>query len=403
MSGERDKPIEEEKNSQNSPRAQTKLAKHVGNLPLLISIILSGFIALVLSFPLFFTTKPGELLAAKFVWIGFIGLASFRVFVTGRVSRWRSVFFMILAWAFILEFKSALVGLAGSAWITKDVQEVPYCHIAISSTLLNHLHGQYLAITSGNFLKWSPLTAGAFFWLLATLSIGQGWCSWACFYGGLDTTFTKLVKKPILKLYHLPRSLRDFSLALLIAVVLFSFARSEPSYCLWLCPLKITTGFLDPNTLIRRMQFSSFAILGILFIILIPLFIKKRAFCTFLCPFGAWQALVGRINPFKVTINADTCTLCQQCMKVCPVYAISPEGVEKHEVSSYCNRCGDCFDACPTGAIHYSFGSGHLSGSILPRVFFLISAWLVGGSVSLLFVPAALVRLTHWINLFFHG
>ncbi|PIU40588.1 MAG: hypothetical protein COT00_00925, partial [Candidatus Omnitrophica bacterium CG07_land_8_20_14_0_80_50_8] len=287
-------------------------------------------------------------------WIGFIGFASFRTFKSGRVSRWRSIFFVILAWAFILEFKAKLIGLHGSAWFSPETQEVPYCHIAISSTLLNHLYGQLLAFSSAHYFQWSPLAAGAFFWLLGTLCIGQGWCSWACFYGGLDTTFSKLTKKPLIRLPYLPPGVRDFSLALFIAVVLLSFAKFEPVYCIWVCPLKISTGFLDPETGLRQIQLAIFATAGILFIILLPFLFKKRTFCTFLCPFGAWQSLVGRLNLFRVTIDPDTCTLCQQCLKVCPVYAIDAKGVLEHKVSSNCNRCGDCFDACPTGAIDYS-------------------------------------------------
>lgn len=339
-------------------------------------------------------TARAENLFAKLLWIGFIGWASYRVFRTGRVSRWRAIFFIILAWAFVLEFKAALVGLRGSPWLTSDIQEVPYCHVAIASSLLNYVYGQYLALTSGNYLKWSPLVAGAVFWLLATLSIGQGWCSWACFYGGLDTTFSKLRKTPVFKWFHLPKGLRDFSLALLIAVALISLVKLQPVYCLWICPLKISTGFLDPNTVVRQIQLAIFASLGIVSIILLPLLINKRTFCAFLCPFAAWQAWAGRLNPFRVTIDPAVCTSCGQCLKACPIYAIDQEGVKNHQISSYCNRCGDCFEACPTGAIDYTVLDQKPQG-INSRVLFLISAWLIGGSISLLFVPNAFLRIFH--------
>jgi len=369
--------------------------EHLPGFPFLISSGLSIFIVLCLSAPVFFSA-PGALFTAKLAWIFGIGFASYRVFRTGSVSKWRSLFFIILAWAFILEFKSTLIGLSGSAWVSPEIQEVPYCHIAIASTLLNHLYHQYLAVLSGHWLKWSPLAAGLFFWLLATLSIGQGWCSWACFYGGLDTTFSSFGKKPLLKWFHLPRGIRDFSLALLITVLVLSLVKTQPIYCLWGCPLKISTGFLDPDTAIRKLQLAIFAVAGILFIIGIPLLIKKRTFCTFLCPFGAWQALVGRISPFRVSIRPDLCTLCGQCLKACPVYAIDAEGVKEHKISSYCNRCGDCFDACPTGAIDYTI-RGLAPGTPLPRILFLVSAWLIGGSVSLLFVPSAMLKGIQWI------
>ena len=357
---------------------------------------------LILLFPVLWQAPrfSRELLFAKILWISLIGAASFRVFVTGLVSRSRSLFFIIFAWAFIVEFKSQLLSVAGSFWKSPLIQEVPYCHIAIASTLLNHLYSAYLAFTTPNPLQWMPLAAGVFFWLLGSLTIGQGWCSWACFYGGLDTTFSKLIKKPVLKWAHLPRGVRDFSLALFVTMILLSFAESKPFYCVWICPLKLSTGFLDPENAIRRLQLFIFASLGILFIVFIPLFVKKRTFCTFLCPFGAWQALVGNLNPFRVKIDPALCTHCKKCVIVCPVFAIDPYGTGDQTVSSYCNRCGECSDVCPSGAIDYTLAWAQ-NKPAYARPFFLVSAWIVGGAVSLLFVPSAMLKIAHWFFGFF--
>jgi len=392
LTGESEETVSRENKPGKEP-SSCRSAKSHGSLPQLPSLIFSAAIAAFLVFTFIGTTRGG-LLSAKLFWTALIGFASYRVFVTGRVSKWRSVFFIVLAWAFILEFKAGLLGLHGSAWLASEIQEVPYCHIAIVSTLLNHLYNQALALSSGNFLQWSPLAAGVLFWLMASLAIGPGWCSWACFYGGLDTMFSRMRKKPVFRCFHLPPHLRDFSLALFVAVLLLSLTSLQPVYCLWICPLKISTGFLDPDTSLRQIQLAIFATIGILFIIVLPLLINKRTFCTFLCPFGAWQYLMGRGNLFRVSINPSVCTLCEQCLKACPIYAIDLKGVREHKISDHCNRCGDCFDACPTGAIDYSI-LGKLNDTPIPRVLFLIAAWLVGGGVSLLFVPQALVRIFH--------
>ncbi|OGS50073.1 MAG: hypothetical protein A3J79_03435 [Elusimicrobia bacterium RIFOXYB2_FULL_62_6] len=128
-----------------------------------------------------------------------------------------------------------------------------------------------------------------------------------------------------------------------------------------------------------------------------PLLTKKRTFCSFLCPFGAWQAFWGRLNPFRVTIEAGSCAACGVCMDACPMSAIKcgPDG--KAEISAYCNLCGECMEACPRGGFRYSIlgvkaadpgkGFGRL---LAPESFLVFSGLVTGGTFSALFAPAAL-------------
>ncbi len=346
--------------------------------------------------------QAGPLLVARLVWVVAVAFMAYRVFVTGRISRWRSVFFIILSFAFIVQFKANLIGLTGRAFVTSEIQEVPYCHIAIASSFLNHIYQQYLAFMSGSWQKWSPLTWGLL-WLGITLVLGQAWCSWACFYGGLDTGFARLLRRPLLKWNKLPKGLRDLPAAILIAMLLLSLVALKPIFCLWACPLKLGTGFLDPNNATRLIQLAIFAILGIVFLVVLPWLTKKRAFCGLICPFGAWQAFFGQINPYRLTIKPEACVQCQLCVKACPTFCIDQEGLQEHQVSPYCNRCGECMDVCPTGAIDYSVG-WRRPWRLVPgvaRSAFLLSTWLVAGSVSLLFVPEVLVKLWRWVGSWF--
>ena len=161
------------------------------------------------------------------------------------------------------------------------------------------------------------------------------------------------------------------------------------------CPLKLGTGFLDPNTTTRALQLASFATIGMVTIIALPWLTKKRVFCGLICPFGAWQAFVGRINPYRVVIDPARCTQCQLCLRACPTFAIEREGLARHQVLPYCNRCGECMDVCRSGAIDYAVAGQQRLGipASWGRPLFLLSAWLIGGTVSLLFVPEALVRI----------
>lgn len=307
-----------------------------------------------------------------------------------------------MAWGFLVYYKTNLLGRVGSIFTTREIKEVPYCHIAMAANLLDFLYNQYLAIISGSYTVWGPLSLG-FLWLLVTLTLGQGWCSWACFYGGFDNGFSKILKRPPVKL-SLPEKLRDFPAGLFLFLILISFTASLPIFCLWLCPLKITTAVISPDTLTGKIQFFIFIILGLLFIVILPLLTRKRLFCSLICPFGAWQSFFGRLNPYRVTIDREKCNQCKTCLRVCPSLAINEKGLSEYKISPYCNRCGECMDACPRKAISFTLGERQVVGAELkpprlwdeimdPNVLYTMTGFLIGGVISNIFVPAALLQV----------
>jgi len=65
------------------------------------------------------------------------------------------------------------------------------------------------------------------------------------------------------------------------------------------------------------------------------------------CTAGVCPALI------TLYIDADTCTGCGACAKVCPVEAISGEKKEPHEIDpELCIRCKLCLSRCPEEAIY---------------------------------------------------
>jgi polyferredoxin len=170
-----------------------------------------------------------------------------------------------------------------------------------------------------------------------------------------------------------------------------------------LCPLKITTAFLDIDPIIAKVQLSLFVGIGLIFIIMLPLLTKKRTFCNLICPFGAWQSFFGKISPYRVTINPEKCTQCKKCLEVCPTLAINKESLSVHKILNYCNRCGKCIDACPTKAINFTIlnkiqqeptKKTLFSEIFNPQAVFIFIAILVTGVISNSFVPNAILRLT---------
>jgi len=363
------------------------------------------FGALVFAPVLFFSQPllpPDGKIPLGLLWAGFVAAIGVMILKTGRVSRWRSLLFIVITLGFLISFKARLLG-SGRFFTSEAAQEVPYCHIALASTVLSRLYQQYLAFMSGSWKSWGPLSLGAL-WLVVTLALGQGWCSWVCFYGGIDDGMSRILPKPLLKWRKLPGRLRDFPFALLIFLLLISLSTLLPVFCLWICPLKLTTSFLDPVDSTRKIQMAIMIAVGTVFLVLLPVLTGKRAFCGLICPFGAWQAVFGRLNPFRVTLDHSACTGCELCVRSCPIFSIrSPDG--KPEILESCNRCGECMDVCAASCIRYTILGHPLSGkgpgwtSLWDaRALFVFCALVISGTLGSLFVPAALKTLIHAVK-----
>jgi len=73
-----------------------------------------------------------------------------------------------------------------------------------------------------------------------------------------------------------------------------------------------------------------------------------RPFCRYLCPLGAFLALISRLSLFKIRFNSN-CVNCLLCQKVCKSGAIT--GRPPRIDSSECILCGECLEKCPKKAI----------------------------------------------------
>ena len=332
-------------------------------------------------------------------WTLFSAGTAYAIAYTGRVSFYRRIFFSVSALAFLVHFK---LGLLGKVYDPSCFKDTPFCHIAMAPYFLNYLYQQYLALMNGGWKLWGPLTLGAA-WLFLTLALGRGWCSWACFYGGIDDGLSALARRPLVKIDRWALKVRDLPAALLVFLLLVSLAYMLPVYCLWLCPFKLTGSFLDQQGYLKNVQY------GLLFfalaaLVIGPLLTKKRLFCSFLCPFAAWQAFWGRLNPFRISIDAAKCTGCLTCVPACPMTAISCEPGGKAEILAYCNLCGQCLEACPGQGFKYTvFGldlpvvKGPLGRLVSAEYFFVFSALTLGAVFASLWAPAALRDLVKLI------
>ncbi len=343
------------------------------------------FLALFIALALFsFISAGGDrpILFAKLLWslvVAYIGLCIYRY---GAISKFRSILFILIAFFFFIEFKLF-------RFLSIENCVPPYCHIAQASTLFNFIHSQYLALASGEWRTWGVLTLG-FLWLLIMFTIGQGICSWVCFYGGWDEACSKLSRRPLVRL-KVSKSWRDFPIAFLIFLLIISFLQGLPFFCNWFCPLKLTEAFWDTHPSIRIVQAVLFWSILAGLVIVLPVLTKKRTFCSMICPFGALASICGKASPYKVTIDRHKCVSCGKCGEVCPVFAVENKNPDEYKISDFCNRCGRCIDVCPADAIHIL--SGPAGGQIDTRDIFIFLALLTTGVISGTFVPRAMLQL----------
>ncbi|MCX8092598.1 MAG: 4Fe-4S binding protein [Candidatus Goldbacteria bacterium] len=338
------------------------------------------------------TEKRGNIyLAAKIFYSFFLSVLFLLILLKGKISLFRSVLFITTAVSFIIVYKVKLWGLTKNFFISpvKNSPEVPVCHIALASNFAITFFDQLKAALIYGWTQWGFYTIGVLY-IFSTLAIGQAFCSWACFYGGIDEGFSKISPKQIIKFNNVPKIIRDFPVGFWIFLMLASVVLFEPVFCLWICPYKLTTAFLNRGGLfVYKMQILIFISVGIIFLIVLPLLLKKRTFCSFLCPFGGFISVAGRINPFLVYRDKSKCEKCRRCIEVCPNFAIT----DNYDVTSYCVKCGKCVDNCEKRAIFIGIKSEDEKIQNLGYIIYLFCVFLFAGAISSFFIPDAIVIL----------
>lgn len=112
--------------------------------------------------------------------------------------------------------------------------------------------------------------------------------------------------------------------------------------------------FVNPVGLMQRGLISGIG-LGwgiVLAVFLLDLLIARRAWCSHLCPVGAFYGQIGRWSLLRVSaVRRDACTDCGACFRICPephIIAAPLRGKGEPVVrSGDCLHCGACIDACP--------------------------------------------------------
>jgi len=276
----------------------------------------------------------------------------------------------------------------------------PFCFLPIPLLILPAAFTKAV-VFPGSILPNGGMSGGGMaamvgIWLAITIVVGKGWCSYLCFFGGIEEGMAAVM--PRAKLKKIDVRWRYGPWAVLLAMALLSLALFDSVYCTWLCPFKTVTEFAQVRSVQTAIQAVIFVALFIGLVVVLPLLTKKRTQCAFFCPFGAFQSLFNKINIFEVRINREKCKDCAACRNACPTMAITKESIQAGKTLLSCMKCGACVDACQKdAAVWHLKGTEVGPASERSRLLFLYGAWamatMFGGSI----LANSIAKLLHFV------
>jgi ferredoxin-type protein NapH len=297
---------------------------------------------------------------------------------TGKTDRYRAVFFITMAVLFVISFLAHFQEQRGSMALTAGEVvkgRTPFCHIVIPSTIIPAVLSRTIIFPGSIMGSYASIASMIVLWLGATLALGRGFCSWGCFFGGLEDGFSRIRRESWIK--KISDQWTYLPYAVLAAVIALSAALLTPFYCEWLCPFKTVTEYFEVTTFQRLLQAIIFVGLFLGLVVVLPIMSRRRTQCGLFCPMGAFQSFTNKVNPFEIRIARDRCKDCEKCIRECPTFSLDANSVALGGTRISCSKCGKCVDQCPTGAIGF-----HIKGTLphgrpeRARLLFLYPAYL---------------------------
>ncbi|PKM91813.1 hypothetical protein CVU82_01235 [Candidatus Falkowbacteria bacterium HGW-Falkowbacteria-1] len=224
----------------------------------------------------------------------------------------------------------------------------------------------FTLLFNGEFLKKifvsSFILLGIF--LVSTIFLGRVFCGYFCPLGTIQEWMRELGKKiGFKKDLEVPKKidkyLRYVKYLVLLAIIYFSFYLGD-----------LVFNIYDPYaTLMHFGQEFDERIIGyfILFVLLISALFSKSLWCRYLCPLGAFFALIKKISFFKIKRDDKTCISCGICNNVCPAnLEIKTANIID---DADCVGCGKCVGNCPKNSLSFKIFNKKISQK---RFFYLV-------------------------------
>ena len=199
------------------------------------------------------------------------------------------------------------------------------------------------------------------FLLLLGMLLGRAICGFLCPFGWLQELLHKIPTKKFSSRKLKPLRYLKYGILVVMVCMLPVLAANDvgigdPFFCKYLCPQGVLEGAIPlslVNPSIRAALGKLFSWkLSILLTIIVLSVLFFRPFCKWLCPLGAFYALLNRMSLFRMQVDRNKCVSCGKCAKACKMDV----DVTKTPNHTECIRCGMCARACPTCAVHFRYG-----------------------------------------------
>ena len=338
---------------------------------------------------------------ATAVTVVFMTTLFFLMMRTSSTYRWRRWFFVALGLLFPVGFIHQVMVFRGTMGIPIEEMiagRTPFCYLPIPLLILPAAFTKALvfpgAILPNGGMSGGGMAAMFAVWLAITLVVGKGWCSYICFFGGIEEGMASVPARA--KLRKIDPRWRYGPWAVLLVMVLLSLALFEPAYCMWLCPFKAVSEYVAARNTVGVIQNAIFIILFAGLVIALPLLTKKRTQCAFFCPFGAFQSIFNKTSIFDIKIDKARCTPCLLCQKSCPTMSLTDESIKRGEALMSCMKCGACVDACPKdAAVWHIRGTDVAAKPERARLMFLYAAWAMSMMFAGSIIAQGLATILH--------
>ena len=221
--------------------------------------------------------------------------------------------------------------------------------------------GSFQAVVGSSKFRFSYYITG--FLILLGVLLGRVICGFLCPFGWFQELLhkiptKKLSTKKLKPLTYLKYVVPLVMVALLPVLATNQLGMGDPFFCKYLCPQGVLEGAIPlslANAGIRAALGSLFTWKFIVLLTVIVLSIVfYRPFCKWLCPLGAFYALLNKVSLFQMQVDQSKCVSCGKCAKVCKMDV----DVTKSPNHTECIRCGMCIRACPTDAVSFRYGFG---------------------------------------------